>query len=320
MAKAGRKASQKSAAVAKKTTRIKKAATTAPSTRVIAGEDSILVVQFSEPDPLPPGDIETFVSTILATAIASTRARPKGNGAWLFYLATERHHPAGHHCWIGIGPGVPPRIVDVIQAGLEAHRCQTSREHAVIAHYGLRPLLALTSASVEVPIGASSPDDATLIHLSAQITRRPFVIELNQVLKNDLLGAILLGNQPAFRLRYFQDDSLATFSFGRVDLQMFARQPDGSFTAMSRFSDTPPCVLSFDFLEPQLIQLLELLPSEVSERLVENLASGRPFRVPPGTIVVGALARPAPPEPSEATPYVVEAFRSSSAPELSAQF
>lgn len=114
--------------------------------REIDGGDSVLVVQFSEPDPLPPGDIETFVTDVIGRALTTTSTRPRGDKAWTFFLATDRFHPKQHHCWLGVGAGVPPKVVDAVQAGLEAHGSRVSREHAVIAHHALRPLLALTAS------------------------------------------------------------------------------------------------------------------------------------------------------------------------------
>ena len=164
---------------------------TKPQAREIEGSDSALVVQFSEPDPLPPGDIETFVASILGHALATTTTRPRGGKAWTFFLATERPHPTSQHCWLGIGAGVPAKIIDELQAGLEARGSRTSREHAVIARHALRPLLSLTADSVEIPIGAASPDEGTLGRIAHRVVRRPFVVTLEELFKNDLLRWML---------------------------------------------------------------------------------------------------------------------------------
>lgn len=288
--------------------------------RELDGADSILVVQFSEPDPIPPGDIETFVAEVIGGALATTKTRPKGDGTWPFFLATERPHPAARHCWLGIGAGVPPKSVDAIQAGLETHGCGCGREYAVIAHHALRPLFVLTADGIEVPIGASSPSDATLGRLTGRVSRKPFVVELADLFKKDLLSSMLLGDGRPFQLRYFQEDSLALIRFGRVDLQMFASHGDGSFTAMTKYAAEPPCVLGFDFVQPQLAELLRLLPEHAAEKLLETLAQGRPFRVPAGTVVVGVSARPQPPDGTEGSSFVVEHFVSSAGGRLVAEF
>lgn len=79
----------------------------AQQTREIEGGDSVLVVQFSEPDPLPPADIETFAANIIGRALATTTTKPVNGKAWPFFLATDRAHPTGQHCWLGVGAGVP---------------------------------------------------------------------------------------------------------------------------------------------------------------------------------------------------------------------
>lgn len=160
----------------------------------------------------------------------------------------------------------------------------------------------------------------TLGCLAEQITRKRFVVRLKDLFKKDLLGSLLLGDERPFQLRYFHDDSLATLSFGRIDLQMFTRHGDGSYTAMTKFSATPPCVIGFDFVEPQLAELPSLLPEQTGEWLVSSLMQGRPFRVQPGGVVVGALARPAPPDGSGATTYIVESFTALRDADLAAYF
>ncbi|MGE3546376.1 MAG: hypothetical protein AB7L28_20795 [Kofleriaceae bacterium] len=320
MAKARSGTSKSKASSKKNPTAPKDASRASAQAREIEGGDSVMVVQFSEPDPLPPGDIETFVTDIVGRALATTTTRPRGDKAWTFFLATDRVHPAQHHCWLGVGASVPVKIVDAVQAELVAHGSRVTREHAVIAHHALRPLLVLTAHSVEVPIGATSPDDATLGQLADRIVRKPFVVGLKDLFKKDLLAAMLLGDARPFHLSYFAGDSLATLAFARVDLQMFLRHGDGSYTAMTKFSSTPPCVIGFDFLEPQLAELLSLLPEQTGEGLINALIQGRPFRVQAGSVVVGALARPAPPDGSEATTYVVERFTALRDADLAAHF
>ena len=135
--------------------------------RELDGDDSILVVQFSEPDPLPPVDIETFVAEVIGGALATTKTRPKGDGTWQFFLATERPHPAAQHCWLGFGAGTPAKIVDAVQAGLEAHGCVCGREYAVIAHH------ALDRCSCSRPTASRS---RSVRHLRA--TRRSVALQL----------------------------------------------------------------------------------------------------------------------------------------------
>jgi hypothetical protein len=267
-----------------------------------------------------PGDIETFVAKVIGGSLATTKTRPKGEGVWQYFLDTERPHPGAQHCWLGFGAGLPPKIVDTIQASLEAHGCVCSREFAVIAHHALRPLFALTAGGIEVPLGATSPSDATLGRLAAPVSRKPFVVELADILKKDLLGAILLGDGRPFQLRYFQEDSLASIRFVRVDLQMFASQGYGSFTAMTKYTAAPPCVLGFEFHQPQLAEMLGTLPDHVAEGLSDALAQGRPFRVAPGTVVVGVFCRPAPPDGTEGSSFIVEQFAPSTGTELVARF
>ena len=77
---------------------------------------------------------------------------------------------------------------------------------------------------------------------------------------------------------------------------------------MTKYTSSPPCVLGFDFVQPQLAELLALLPEHAAEGLLEALAKGRPFRVPPGTVVVGVSGRPTPPDGTEGSSFVVEQF------------
>lgn len=290
--------------------------------RVVDGGAAITVVQFSEPRPLPETDVDPFVANLIADALASTTVRPKDPKAWVFYLATERPHVEGLHLWVGVGEGVPAAIVDDLQSGLDARGCTTRRDRAVIARHALRPLLAITATGVEVPSRASALEDATLHRLATSRARTPFVVDLEEAFKKDLLAAMLLGDGASvpFHLPYYQDDDQAVFSFGRVGLQMFARHADGSYTALTMLASTPPCVLGFDFGDAQLEQLFGLLPAEANEGLARSLLAGEPFRVPPGTVVVGVRARAGTPGPSESTSFDVEAFLPSRGPGLAVHF
>lgn len=200
---------------------------------------------------------------------------------------------------------MPLSVADLVQGALEANGCRVHREYAVIARYQLKPIMAVTTDEIELPSRARRPSN---VPDGMRVVRRPFVVHLSEVFKNDLLAKLMLGGDDGtvknFPFTYFQDDDEAVFVWQRLQLQMFGQFAPGTYTAMSKVSATPPCVLSFDFRDRGIEQLLALLPSTSRAELEKHLSSGTPaFRVTPGSVVVGVRARRAAPEPADTIPF-----------------
>ncbi len=282
------------------------AVTTPPTVVEIEGTDEVLVLQFSEPDPLPDIDVDAFAAALVADALAGTRSRPSAGARWCFFLATGRPDAAGLGFWLGVTTNAPPVIADHLQRLLESRGCRVARQHAALAQHSLRPVLAVTPAGWTVP--ASAPDSVERA-LPSAVTRAVFRVDLRETWKRALMASLLLGSPgpPLMHLPYFEADEAATFVFHRVPLQMLAGSGDGSVLAMARLSDTPLVVLSFGLDRVTLQQLLAQVAAPIAAGILRAIGRGpAPFRVPEGSILVGIRARSSAIGEDGAQTYIVE--------------
>lgn len=282
------------------------AATTPPVVVELEGTDEVLVLQFSEPDPLPDIDVDAFAAALVADALAGTRSRPRAGARWCFFLATDRPDAAGLGFWLGVTSNAPPVIADHLQRLLEARGCRVARQHAALAQHSLRPVLAVTPAGWTVP--ASAPDSVELA-LPPAVTRAVFRVDLRETWKRALMASLLLGrpSPPLMHLPYFEADEAATFVFHRVPLQMLAGLGDGSVLAMARLSDTPLVVLSFGLDRVTLQQLLAQIAAPIAAGILRAIGRGpEPFRVPEDSVLVGIRARSSAIGEDGAQTYIVE--------------
>lgn len=170
--------------------------------RQIDGSESVLVLQFRSNQR--DFEIQSLVASTLA---ATVDGAPSGASAWVFYLGLERPHVEGLSSWLGVGKGVPPELVDRIQMAFEATGSRVMREYAVAARHELAPFVAFTQDGLEVPlVGPTAPDDHALEDFEvAKIVRRPFVLDLTRIKKQDALAKLMPQSElttPAFRPEY----------------------------------------------------------------------------------------------------------------------
>ena len=315
-----RKRGKRPAPTKRRTSTSTEVASPTDDARVIDGASSVLAIQFEAP---ADRDICSVTLEALFSALRRLETAAKGDG-WEFFIGLERFHATQMSTWIGIGAGVPPRFADLVQQRLQELGLAVGREHAVIAHHELCPLLAVTHEGIELPASASMIEADDLRPFGVQrIRRRPFRINLVEAFKRDLMAKLMLGSDESagqnFRFRYFEAQGAPVFSFGRVSLEMFG-QPGGSYVAMTRLSSTPPCVLSFEFGPAELEQLLSRLAPPVRDEVEEKLSAGTPaFRVPPGSAVVSIRCKRGIPEP-DGVPFVVAEFLPVNTPSLDVEF
>jgi hypothetical protein len=275
---------------------------------VFEGARELLVLQFSDPDPLPELDIDAFVTTLCVAAVADRRHHLRDGAAWSLWLAVDRPHPEGCGSWIGIDAPASSALAVAIEVALCERGCSVRRESAAIAASGMRPLLRVRPDGIDVPERA--PSGVEELCAGFEVERVPFRVLLTQVWKQDLMSTLMLGDagSPLLDLPYYRDDPAAEYVLGRVDLQMFLRLPDATVIAAARASDTPPVILTFELPAPHVLELFELLPADTSRDISTLLMGPTPFKVPPGTCVVGVRAYAGAPDPNGCCSYVVSSL------------
>lgn len=263
-----------------------------PSYVEIDGANIITVLQFSDPNPLPTSSPDDFVAQLVVDALGR-RSPPKRGST--FFLGLDRPHVTGQSNWLGVD-GASAAIVDALAARLRECGCRVSVERAVVAHHGLRPLLAVSATEVVVPM-SSVLDTEALGELGAlPVVRRRFVIQLSNLYARDQQQSLLLANGPyaAKPLPYFRDDEAATFVFQRVTMRMLGVFDDGSITLMAKYGGSPPTVLGFDVSVDVLEQLMRSVSDDGRDVLFGELTEKdgqRTGPLPPGAVIVGVRAR-----------------------------
>jgi hypothetical protein len=285
-----------------------------PEPRLINGNDSVLVLQFRVEGR--DFEIQNHVALVLGNALALEADTPKGSTGWVFYLALERPHVEGLSTWLGIGKGVPPRFVDMLQKLLEGLGHRVLREHAIVAHHDLHPFVAVTDTGLDVPpVGPTSLDEYSLRHFEiAKIVRRPFVLNPVKASALDQMLEMLLGSdnaeqppeegdplhkdeiKPDLGVKYLEAGcGDVAFRFSRLAFHLIARVDEDLYTMMSTLPMEQSYALSIDFDEVRYRRLLALLPANTQTQFQKSFSG--PFSypqsidVPPGALVAGVRAK-----------------------------
>ncbi|KAB2908720.1 MAG: hypothetical protein F9K40_04185 [Kofleriaceae bacterium] len=155
--------------------------------RVVDGDKPVLVLQSdARGDEL---EIHYLAMMTLAAALSTATDTSKRAG-WTFYLALDRPHVEGLSTWLGIGPGVPAQVVDLLQKLLESTRHRVGREYAAPARHDLAPFLVATDDAIEFTTRLD--DDVVREHFEdALLIRRPLVSRAGKAAK---LGALFFGS------------------------------------------------------------------------------------------------------------------------------
>ncbi len=157
--------------------------------RVVDGDKPVLVLQSDVRGD--EREIHYLAMMTLAAGLSTVTDTTKRAG-WTFYLALDRAHVEGLSTWLGIGPGVPAQVVDLLQKLLESTQHRVAREYAVPARHGLAPFLVATDDAIEFATGLD--DDLVREHFEDDLLiRRPLVPRAG-LGKAAKLNALLFGS------------------------------------------------------------------------------------------------------------------------------
>lgn len=163
-----------------------------PTPRRIDAGKPVLALQFDGKGGRP--EQEHLAVMVLAGALSFASEKPKGSG-WTFCLGVDRPHVEGLSTWLGIGPGVPGDVVDLIQKLLTDTQHRVRREYADPHRHGLAPIVFATDEDIEV--SESGPDDDFLkehFDEDARLARRAFVVDPSS--KTQQLHDLFFGSDP----------------------------------------------------------------------------------------------------------------------------
>lgn len=159
--------------------------------RSIEVDKPVLVLQF---DGKGSGlKLEHLAVMVLAGALSIVNEKPKEPG-WTFFLGVDRPDVDGLSTWLGAGPGVPARVIDLIQQLLEGTQHRVGREYAVPRQHDLTAILVATADAIEV--SDSGPDNEFLgrhFDEDVKVTRRVFVVGSTRG-KSQQLNDLFFGN------------------------------------------------------------------------------------------------------------------------------
>ena len=248
---------------------------------------------------------------------AAAKSRRKGT-EWLAFSRSDAPHHMGKSEWLGLSKSVPLKVIDVIQAAIEAAGVDVDREIGRALQNQLVPFARLSDDGLEilVPAALAGSPGRVVPRGSARPTARGYVMGSSTGGSHqdpqDVSSPPPADNdqiQPDLGFRFYQaGHGNKVFAFSSLMFSLIARIGDGMYTAMANVTMEETYALSIDFDAASYRTLLGLLPGGAQEQL-QAIFSG-PFtepqsvEVPQGAIVAGVRAKLGEPQSNDDETYV----------------